>query len=561
MYTCGKQRIFSMSTEAYSAFYARFNPEQLAAEVLQGSLDTGLNVCVEICDKWASDPDRVALYYEGVERPAQALTFAQLQTSAARFANYLKSQGIGKGDRVSALLPRCPELLIVILGTLRAGAVYQPLFTAFGSGAIAYRFERADTRLVVTDSANRSKLDGVKDCPTILRVTEEGAATHEDADFHAQLQQQSDQFEPVMIAGDDPFLQMFTSGTVGKAKGVAVPARALLSFYVYMKYALDLRPEDKFWNVADPGWAYGLYYAVTGPLLLGHATHFNEHGFTPDTTYEMIRKYGITNLAAAPTAYRLLMVNDHLLPEGESMGLRVASSAGEPLNPEVVSWVKRRLGCPVMDQYGQTETGMTCCNHHALEHLERAGSMGYSMPGHRVVALNGAYEEIEAGETGQLAVDVQSSPLFFFDGYTWGEKDPFQGRYYLTGDVVISHGDGSFSFSGRDDDIITTAGYRVGPADVESTLLEHPAVAESGVVGKPDPQRGAIIKAYVVIKPMYDADDSLKQSLQTLVRERLSTHAFPREVEFVTELPKTPSGKIQRFILRNRAREEFDQAI
>ena len=186
--------------------------------------------------------------------------------------------------------------------------------------------------------------------------------------------------------------------------------------------------------------------------------------------------------------------------------------------------------------------------------------MGYSAPGHRVVALNEKYEEVGEGEIGQLAVDLNASPLFQFDGYTWGEKDPFVNGYYLTGDMVICHGDGSYSFSGRDDDIITTAGYRVGPADVESTLLEHPAVAESGVVAKPDEKRGAIIKAYVVIKAGQEPADeqALKDELQELVRRRLSTHAYPREIEFVDELPKTPSGKIQRFILRNRAKEEVE---
>jgi len=548
-----------MSYQAYQPFYDQFDASRLARDVLHGDLNQGINACVEVCDKWATEPDRIALNYQGVEREPESWSFARLQARAARFANLLTQQGIGKGDRVAALLPRTPELLVVILGTLRAGAVYQPLFTAFGPGAIEYRLDRASTRLVVTDEQNRFKLDDVKNCPPIVRVTQTGGAPHPDIDYHTQLAAQSDQFEPVLIGADEPMLQMFTSGTVGKSKGVAVPVRALLSFHVYMTWAIDLQPEDRYWNVADPGWAYGLYYAVLGPLLLGATTHFNENGFTPETTYRMIRDYGITNLAAAPTAYRMLMANDHVLNEGDQLGLRVASSAGEPLNPEVISWVKRRLGCPVMDHYGQTETGMTCCNHHALEHQVRVGSMGFSLPGHRVVALSGEYEEVGCDETGQLAVDVENSPLFFFQGYTWGEKDPFHGRYYLTGDVVISHGDGSYSFTGRDDDIITTAGYRVGPADVESTLLEHPAVAESGVVGKPDSARGSVIKAYVVIKPQFDPDETLADELKELVRNRLSTHAFPREIEFVQELPKTPSGKIQRFILRNQAREEADQ--
>ncbi len=548
-----------MTIENYQAFYDAFTPAQIEDQLV-GNLKDGFNVCEEICDRWA-DGDRVGLNYEGATRPASSHTFAELQRRSAQFANLLKARGIGKGDRVACLLPRTPELMVVVLGALRAGAVYQPLFTAFGGGAIEYRVTQAQTKLLITDPDNISKLDEVNGCPPVLLFNRAAADTKyaELADFEEEMAGQSEEFEPVRIGADDPFLQMFTSGTVGKAKGVAVPARALLSFYVYMRFAIGLRPGDTYWNVADPGWAYGLYYAVVGPMLLGNTTHFNENAFTPETTYDMLRKYKITNLAAAPTAYRLLMANDDILGPDDKFDLRVASSAGEPLNPEVIGWVDRRLGCPVMDHYGQTETGMTACNHHDLEQrIVRVGSMGFSMPGHRVVALDNDLNEVGEGETGELAVDMENSPLFFFPGYTWGEKNPFRGKYYLTGDVVISHGDGSYSFNGRDDDIITTAGYRVGPSDVESTLLEHEAVAESGVIGKPDLERGAIIKAYVVIKPQFDAGDELAAELKTHVRSRLSTHAFPREIEFVEELPKTPSGKIQRFILRNRAKDEAD---
>merc|ERR1711879_638176 len=253
--------------------------------------------------------------FEGAEREAEELSFANLKLKSAQFANYLTSQGIGKGDRVAALLPRTPELLVVIVGTLRAGAVYQPLFTAFGPGAIEYRVQQAGTRLVLTDPANRYKLDGVEECPPILTVNRDQANERyaTDKDFAEELSALSTEFAPVRVGADDPFLQMFTSGTVGKSKGVAVPTRAILSFYVYMRYAVGLRPEDTYWNVADPGWAYGLYYAVVGPLLLGNTTHFCEAGFTPETTYNMLRKYKITNLAAAPTAYRLLMANDDVL--------------------------------------------------------------------------------------------------------------------------------------------------------------------------------------------------------------------------------------------------------
>ncbi|MDE8602171.1 AMP-binding protein [Marinomonas sp. RSW2] len=543
-----------MSVMEYSSFFPDFRPAMLAPQALHGDLEKGLNVCDEVCDRWATDTAKIALYYQALDGTSGTLTFAELSQQAARFANYLTARGIGKGDRVAGLLPRGPELLIVIMGTLKAGAVYQPLFTAFGPSAIDYRLTQAGTRLVVTNGENYPKLEAIQTCPPIICVDPLDAQGVDD--FGQLMAQQSTSFTPVLITADEAFLQMFTSGTVGKAKAVTIPAKALLSFYVYMKYAIELQEQDSYWNMADPGWAYGLYYAVIGPLLLGHSTHFNEAGFTPESTYQMIEKYGISNLAAAPTVYRMLMANDDLLPAAKSFGLRVASSAGEPLNPEVLNWVGRRLDCPVMDHYGQTETGMTCCNFHALAHSKRIGSMGYAMPGYRMVALDEAFNEVAAGETGQLAVDVAASSLFFFDGYGQSVKSPFHGQYYLTGDMVLCHEDGGFSFTGRDDDIITTAGYRVGPADVESCLLEHPAVAESGVVAKPDAKRGAIIKAFVVLKAHYMASDALAGELKTLVRNRLSTHAFPREITFMEALPKTPSGKIQRFILRQTAEAE-----
>ena len=549
-----------MTMQNYQQYYDNFSPADIEALML-GSLNDGFNICEECVDKWAADPSLVALRHEGADGSSTQLTFKQLQEKSSQFANYLASRGIGKGDRVAALLPRTPELMVVIMGTLRAGAMYQPLFTAFGSGAIEYRVQQASTQLLITDPNNRSKLDEVNGCPPVLLVNKANADAKyaSDLDFAEQVNAMATVFTPVRVGKDEPFLQMFTSGTVGKSKGVAVPTRAVLSFYVYMKFAIGLEPDDNFWNVTDPGWAYGLYYAVVGPLLLGNTTHFCEAGFTPETTYAMITKYNITNFAAAPTAYRMLMANDHILGADDKFNVRVASSAGEPLNPEVVGWIERRLGCPVMDHYGQTETGMTACNHHNLaQSVVRIGSMGFSMPGYKVVALDNDYNEIPANEGGQLAVDVENSPLFFFQGYTWNEKNPFYGKYYLTGDVVTSHGDGSFTFTGRDDDIITTAGYRVGPADVESTLLEHESVAESAVIGKPDPKRGSIIKAYVVVKQGYTPNEELKETLQELVRRRLSTHAFPREIDFMDELPKTPSGKIQRFILRQQARDEAD---
>ena len=543
----------------YAAFMAEFSMDQVEAQ-FSGSLTTGFNACIECCDKQvlAGRGNETGLYCEAADGSGSQHSWAELQAKSAQFANFLASQGVKAGDRISCMLPRTADLLVVVLGTWRIGAVYQPLFTAFGYEAIEYRIQQCDSKVVVTDSANRHKFDQVKGLPVVVQVSDSETEAEAKGDLHfaSVLAQQSDRFEPVILDAEQPFLQMFTSGTVGKSKGVAVPLKAMLGFYIYMRYAVGLEPEDKFWNVADPGWAYGLYYAITGPLCMGVATHFNEAGFTPENSYAMLEKYGITNLAAAPTAYRMLMASDAHNVLQPKLSLRRASSAGEPLSPEVVNWVSDVLGCPVMDHYGQTETGMTCCNHHGLEHDVHIGAMGYALPGYRVVALDADYNEVSPGEEGQFAVDMENSPAFFFQGYTWQEKKPFHGKYYLTGDMVFENRDGCYQFSGRDDDIITTAGYRVGPADVEGTVLEHEAVAESAAVGKPDAKRGHIIKSFVVLRDGHEASDELVQDIQNMVRERLSTHAFPREIEFVDELPKTPSGKIQRFILRKQAEHE-----
>ena len=518
-----------------------FDFETTVADTLAGRLDA-LNACVECCDRHVG-ADRTALVWEGRNGERATWTFEQLQATSARFANLLASRGIGAGDCVSGILPRTPELLITILGTWRAGDIYQPLFTAFGPKAIEHRVHTAGSKLVVTDTLNRVKLDEVEQAPPTLVVGD---------DFWAELERQPDRFEPVMRQADDPFLLMFTSGTTGLAKPLQVPLKAIVAFVSYMREAVDLRPEDRFWNLADPGWAYGLYYAVTGPMALGHATTFYEGAFSVESTCRVIREYGITNLAGSPTAYRLLLAARDEVESAIKGRLRAVSSAGEPLTPEVIRWFAESLGCTIHDHYGQTELGMVLCNHHALQHPVRLGAAGFAMPGHRVVVLDERQRELPAGQPGILALDRSRSPLFWFPGYRAMATKSFVGDYYLSGDTVELNDDGSISFVGRADDVITTSGYRVGPFDVESALIEHPAVIEAAVIGKPDPERTERVKAFVVLHAGHAADETLAEALQQYVRKRLSAHAYPREIEFVSELPKTPSGKIQRFLLRNQ---------
>jgi acetyl-CoA synthetase len=528
----------------YRTFYAGFDPIALEA-VLDGDLRAGVNGCVECCDRHASG-DAVALRWEGIDGSRRDVSFAELKRDAARFANLLGAHGVGPGDRVAGLLPRIPELLTVVMGTLRAGAVYQPLFTAFGPKAIEQRLAGARPGLVVTDAANRPKLDEVADRPPVVTI---GGAAAGDVDFHAALAAQSDAFEPVLRTGGDLFLMLFTSGTTGAPKGVGVPLAALPAFAAYCIYGLDLRPEDRFWNIADPGWAYGLYYAVIGPLLLGRATTFYEGPFSVEKTCEIVARHGITNFAGAPTAYRA-MIAAGATTEALRGRLRVASSAGEPLNPEVIRWFDERLGCPLRDHYGQTEMGMALMNHHGLSHPERPGTAGRPMPGFALEVVDAAGAPLPAGEPGMLAVDRTRSPLFFFPGYLGREGRDWTGDFYLTGDTVARDAEGVFTFVGRSDDVITSAGYRIGPFDVESCLIEHPAVLESAVVGKPDAARGQIVKAFVVPSKGLTGSDALAEELRLHVRNRLGGHAYPREIAFVEALPKTPSGKIQRFLLR-----------
>jgi len=540
----------------YHQFVRDFTLESVEAE-LDGSLRDGFNACTECCTRHvrAGRGERNALTWLGVEGSEETWTYADLDRASAQVGDFLRSRGVVRGDVVACMLPRIPELVAVALGTWRIGAVYQPLFTAFGHESIAYRLQQAGAKLVVTSEAFRDRFDPIPDLPPVALVckTPDAAARTGDLDFRRGVAAQGGECDPVTIGADERFLQMFTSGTVGNAKGVPLPIRALPAFQIYMRYAIGLREQDRFWNMADPGWAYGLYYGVAGPLMLGAHGHFNEAGFDPEDTVRFLERYRITNLASAPTAYRMLKssgVCERLQP---ALQLRCASSAGEPLNTEVIEWGRAALGCEVRDHYGQTEIGMVCCNHHALSHRVRTGGMGLPMPGFELAVADPDGRPVETGETGQLAVNVPRSPAHFFPGYSTGAKDPMRGDYYLTGDVVAQEEDGTFVFAGRSDDIILTAGYRVGPTEVENTLLEHPAVAESAAVGRPDPERGEVIVSFAVLRDGFTPGPALAREIQDLVRDRLSRHAFPRQVEFVEALPKTPSGKIQRFKLRRIA--------
>ncbi|KJF70299.1 AMP-binding protein [Agrobacterium arsenijevicii] len=546
------------SQPAYESVYAQFSVEA-EVERLSGDLTNGINACIECCDRHVG-ANRVALRCLAQDSTYTEYTFEQLQELSARTANFLASHGVEPGDVVAGLLPRTVDVVATILGAWRLGAVYQPLFTAFGPKAIDHRLAMSGAKLIVTNTVNRVKLDDLAYRPKIAVVLKPGDVRAKgDLDFLTEIYSALPRFSPILRGGDDLFLMMSTSGTTGLSKGVPVPLRALLAFSVYMRFAVDLRDDDVFWNLADPGWAYGLYYGITGPLLLGHATIFNEAGFTAESTYDVIDKLGVTSLAGSPTAFRMLLAAGPKAAEVVTGRLRRVSSAGEPLNPEVIRAFDVHLAAPIYDHYGQTELGMVVNNHHGLDHVVHHGSAGFPMPGYSVAVLDDEGRDVGINEPGCLAIDVKNSPLLWFYGYLNEESPSIRDGYYRTGDTVEREPDGTISFVGRSDDVITSSGYRIGPFDVESALVEHPAVVEAAVVGVPDPERTEIVKAFVVLASDVVPSDELAQELAQHVKRRLAAHSYPRAVDFVDELPKTPSGKIQRFILRKAEIEKLQQ--
>lgn len=357
---------------SYQDAYRALSVPKLARDVLSGSLDEGTNAAIECCDRWADD-GRVAINWIGRNFAKEEITFTELRDRSSRFANLLRARGIGQGDVVGGLLPRIPDFFVAALGAWRIGAIYQPLFTAFGPAAIESRVTAtggSQAKLIVTDEINLPKLKEVRNCPPVL-VVDHGRT--DVGGFAAELESHPDYCPPVLLRGGDPFVILFTSGTTGHPKGVRWPLNLLLTTAIYMRDAMDLQPDDNYWNVADPGWAYGMIYAVVGPLLLGHATTFYEGGFTFDGAMRIMTEQRVTNLAAAPTVYRLMMAAGDAAIAPLMDQLRVASSAGEPLNPEVVRWAERVLHVPLKDHYGQTETLMIVANHHALHHDVKPG--------------------------------------------------------------------------------------------------------------------------------------------------------------------------------------------
>lgn len=518
-----------------------------------------------LCDR--HDPARVAYKVVGPNSSSRDLSYADLRTESERIAAAFCALGIREGDRIATLMGKSREYIVTLMAIWRLGAVHVPLFTAFAPPAIAPRLLSSRCKLVVCDPAQLPKMSPSdvipQDAPWRLAST--GAAGGTVLSYDRLLSESAPRFQAAALGGDAPVIQIYTSGTTGTPKGVVVPLRALAGFQAYAEFGLNLRTDDVFWNAADPGWAYGLYFGVIATLSTATPSILVESGFSPSTTLDVLHRYGVTNFTAAPTVYRSIRASG-LRPAGR-LALRCASSAGEPLTSDVNEWAVGALGMPVHDHYGQTEVGMVVNNHHhpSLRRPIRSGSMGHSAPGWQVVVLK-LDENLPAkpGERGRVAIDIRDSPLAWFQGYAedptrTAEKFSSDGRWYFTGDTGYVDDEEYLHFSARDDDLIIMAGYRIGPLDVESVLLGHPAVAECAVVAVPDEVRGELLDAVVVLREGYGPSEDLTADLQERVKRQYAAHAYPRHIHYVAKLPRTPSGKVQRYLLRRQLRAEQAQ--
>ena len=549
----------------YAQAYANFSWEAAHQELSGFANGEKINIAYEAVDRHAEGPQRnhLAMRFLSRTRDITDFTFADLQVSTNRFANVLQSLNVGKGDRVFTLTSRVPELYIAALGTLKNGSVFSPLFSTFGPEPIQTRMAIGQAKvLVTTRQLYERKIVGIRDAlphlHAILIVGDLGEYSGEPGVYSLDLllQRASVNFETCATDAEDMALLHFTSGTTGKPKAAVHVHAAVIMHHITGKLALDLHPSDVYWCTADPGWVTGTSYGIIAPLTNAVTSIIDEEGFDAANWYRILQEQKVTVWYTAPTAIRLLMKSGPELPDRFDLKqLRFIASVGEPLDPDAVCWGQEILGLPFHDNWWQTETGGIMIANYASMDI-KPGSMGKPLPGIDAAIIkrhkDDSIEFLDAPEnTGELALR-KGWPSMFRDYLDEHERYQrcFVGDWYLTGDLVRRDADGYFWFVGRLDDVIKSAGHLIGPFEVESALLEHPAVAEVGVIGKPDPTVNEIVKAFVTLHEEYEASETLRRELIAHARRRLGPVIAPREIEFAPHLPKTRSGKIMRRLLK-----------
>ncbi|MCK8437240.1 acetate--CoA ligase [Streptomyces sp. D2-8] len=548
-----------------------------AHTALTGLPGGGLNIAHEAIDRHvaAGLGDKVALRCLSRDNVLSTVTYAELARRTARFANVLRSLGMGHGDGVFTLLGRCPELYTAVLGTLKSTSVLCPLFSAFGPDPVEQRLSLGDARVLVTTAPlyRRKVAERRTSLPLLAHVIIVGPGAEElpgTLSFDELMSAAPDGFTVPPTSPEDMALLHFTSGTTGTPKGAVHVHEAVVAHYATAAYALDLHADDVYWCTADPGWVTGMSYGIVAPLVHGVTVVVDEGDYDARRWYRILGEQRVSVWYTAPTALRMLMratprQGPYDLPRSYDLSaLRFIASVGEPLNPEAVVWGRDVLGLPVHDNWWQTETGCIMIANFAACEI-RPGSMGRPLPGveatvlkqgedGRALITDGRVTEVDRPDVeGELALRPGWPSMF--RGYLHDKKRyeaAFTDGWYLTGDLVRRDADGWYWFVGRADDVIKSAGHLIGPFEVESALMEHPAVAEAGVIGRPDPVAGSVVKAFVSLRPGIDAAPDLERELLAFTRRRLGPAVAPREIAFDQHLPKTRSGKVMRRLLRAR---------
>jgi acetyl-CoA synthetase len=522
------------------------------SEILEGlgwTTDGPINVGPTI-DRHAVDGG-MAIDWHGKDGARRQLNFVELAEASSRFANVLTGLGVAKGDRVAVIMPRAPETIIAMLGIWKVGAIYLPIFSAFGGDAVRLRLEDSGARVAVAHADFEDVFDPIRDAVESLIVV--GGKTR-DIDFDTAMAATTADFDPVPVARRDGAALLYTSGSTGPPKGVIISANFPAAVTACGSYCGDLRDDDVYWPTGDPAWGFGLVCYVLA-LIRGIPVVMWEAQPKGETALDFMAARGVTNMATVPTLLRAIMAlgEDHV--RALDIPMRRIWCCGEPLNAEVVRFFRNVWGVTPLDTYGSSEMGMPVGNSADQDEQVKPGSMGRAVPGQYVTIIDENGAELGDGEVGIIA--MAPNPEGFYAVSYWNNpeltEEVFGGKWIATNDIGRRDAQGFLWFEGRADDVINSAGYRIGPFEVESALIEHDAVAETGVVGKPDALRGHIVCAHVVVKPGIRINRELEQELVAVVREHLGHHAAPREFHFVDELPKTESGKIQRFKLRELA--------
>jgi len=544
----------------YTQVRKDFSWDNIRSE-LDGLPGGGLNIAHECLDRHLPTPrrDKIAMLWEGKDGESETYTFAQMTRGANKTANALRSLGVQKGDRVFVFLERIPECYFTVFGTLKLGAVIGPLFSAFGPEAVRDRLLDSGAKVLVTSPELWARVREIRsdlpDLQHVVLVTRRQDAEREEGIliWNEIVDPHSDVFETVPTDPEDFSVMHYTSGTTGKPKGAAHVHMAIMGHYATAKHVLDIHDEDVYWCTADPGWVTGTSYGMFGPWSNGATSLVYEGGFSASGWYSLIEKYRVTVWYTAPTAIRMLMkAGEDVVKKHDLSSLRYTCSVGEPLNPEAVVWGQKVIGLPFHDNWWQTETGSILIANYPVQEI-RPGSMGRPFPGIEPGIIDEEGNLLPPGQEGDLAVRPGWPSMF---RTYWNNKplydSRFQNGWYITGDRARMDADGYFWFVGRADDVINTAGHLVGPFEVESVLVSHPAVAEAGVIGKPDPVAMEVVKAFVALKDGFEPDEKLRRELIRYSRERLGAAIAPREIEFLPGLPKTRSGKIMRRLLKAR---------